>query len=72
MKRDKSIAWHRADPSSLDLKGTKAAIVREQFVNGRPLERLVNRDAFALRKEIGENRAKAMAALRAQQGGRQA
>ncbi len=44
-------------------------LVREQFVNGRPLERLVNRDAFALKKEIEENRAKAMAALRAQQGG---
>jgi hypothetical protein len=39
-------------------------------VNGRPLERLVNRDAFALKKEIEENRTKAMAAMRAQQGGR--
>ena len=45
-------------------------LVREQFVNGRPLERLVNRDAFALKKEIEENRTKAMAAMRAQQGGR--
>ena len=45
-------------------------LVREQVVNGRPLERLVNRDAFALKKEIEENRAKAMAALRAQQAGR--
>ncbi len=45
-------------------------LVREHFSNGRPLERLVNRDAFALKKEIEENRAKAMAALRAQQGGR--
>jgi hypothetical protein len=45
-------------------------LVREQFANGRPLERLVNRDVTALRKEIEENRAKAMAALRAAQGGR--
>ncbi len=45
-------------------------LVREQFSNGRPLERLVNRDAAALKKEIEENRAKAMAALRAAQGSR--
>ncbi len=42
-------------------------LVREHFVHGRPLERLANRDAVALKKEISENRAKAMAALRAQQ-----
>jgi (2Fe-2S) ferredoxin len=47
-------------------------LVREHFSNGRPLERLVNRDAPALKKEIEENRAKAMAALRAQQGGQKA
>jgi len=44
-------------------------VVREHFKNGRPLERLVNRDAIALKKEIEENRAKAMAAMRALQGG---
>ncbi len=42
-----------------------AELVREHFVNGRPLERLVQRDATALKKEIEENRAKAMAALKA-------
>lgn len=45
-------------------------LVREQFQNGRPVERLVNRDAVALKKEIEENRAKAIAAMRAQQGGK--
>jgi len=44
-------------------------LVREHFGRGRPLERLANRDAAALKKEIAENRAKAMAALRAAQGG---
>ncbi len=44
-------------------------IVREHFRNGRPVERLANRDVVALKKEIEENRAKAMAALRAAQGG---
>ncbi|HUL59435.1 MAG TPA: (2Fe-2S) ferredoxin domain-containing protein [Anaeromyxobacteraceae bacterium] len=44
-------------------------IVREHFRHGRPVERLANRDAVALKKEIVENRAKAMAALRAAQGG---
>ncbi len=44
-------------------------LVREHFKHHRPLERLVNRDAVALKKEIEENRAKAMAALRAAQGG---
>lgn len=44
-------------------------LVREHFQNGRPLERLVNRDAIALKKEIEENRAKAMAAMRAAHGG---
>ena len=42
-----------------------AELVREHFVNGRPLERLAQRDATALKKEIEENRAKAMAALKA-------
>lgn len=44
-------------------------LVREHFENGRALERLVNRDAAALKKEIQDNRAKAMAAMRAAQGG---
>ena len=42
-------------------------IVREHFQNGRVVERLANRDPVALKKEIAENRAKAMAALAAQQ-----
>jgi (2Fe-2S) ferredoxin len=42
-------------------------IVREHFKGGRPVQRLANRDAVALKKEILENRAKAMAALRAAQ-----
>ncbi len=42
-------------------------LVQEHFVSGRVLERLANRDAAALKKEITENRAKAMAALKAQQ-----
>jgi NADP-reducing hydrogenase subunit HndC len=41
-------------------------LVREHFQNGRPLERLVQEDAVALKAEIGENRRKAMAALAAQ------
>ena len=45
-------------------------LVREHFRNGRPVERLGNRDAAALKTEIEENRAKAMAALRAAQQGR--
>ncbi len=42
-------------------------LVREHFQNGRPLERLAQRDAVALKAEIAENRRKAMAALAAQQ-----
>ena len=45
-------------------------LVREHFKNGQALERLVNRDVAALRKEIEENRAKAIAAMRAKQGGK--
>jgi (2Fe-2S) ferredoxin len=41
-------------------------LVHEHFQNGRPLGRLVNRDLIALKKEITENRAKALAALKAQ------
>ncbi len=42
-------------------------IVREHFLGGRVVERLANRDPVVLEKEIAENRAKAMAALAAQQ-----
>jgi (2Fe-2S) ferredoxin len=45
-------------------------LVHEHFQNGRPLGRLVNRDVIALKKEITENRAKALAALKAQQEAR--
>ncbi|HET7754522.1 MAG TPA: (2Fe-2S) ferredoxin domain-containing protein [Anaeromyxobacteraceae bacterium] len=40
-------------------------IVREHFKNDRPVARLMNTDAAALKREISENRAKAMAALAA-------
>ncbi len=43
-------------------------IVRDHFKNGRPVERLVNRDPVALKKEIETNRAKAMAAMAALRG----
>jgi NADP-reducing hydrogenase subunit HndC len=42
-------------------------LVREHFQNGRPLERLAQRNETALKAEIVENRRKAMAALAAQQ-----
>ncbi len=42
-------------------------IVREHFKKGKVVERLANRDAIALKKEIEENRAKAMAAMAAAQ-----
>ncbi len=42
-------------------------IVREHFGKGKVVERLANRDAVALKKEIEENRAKAMAAMAAAQ-----
>jgi (2Fe-2S) ferredoxin/ubiquinone/menaquinone biosynthesis C-methylase UbiE len=40
-------------------------LVESHFVQGRPLDRLVNRDEAALRAEIQSNRAKFMAAQRA-------
>ncbi len=40
-------------------------IVTEHFQGGRPVERLVNRDVDALRREIAENRGRMMAAMRA-------
>ncbi len=42
-------------------------LVREHFKKGKVVERLANRDPVALKKEIEENRAKAMAALKAAQ-----
>ncbi len=42
-------------------------LVREHFKNGRPVSRLLAGDEAALKREIGENRAKAMAAMAAQQ-----
>ncbi len=42
-------------------------LVREHFGKGKVVERLANRDAVALKKEIEENRAKAMAAMAAAQ-----
>ncbi|MEJ2368106.1 MAG: (2Fe-2S) ferredoxin domain-containing protein [Acidobacteriota bacterium] len=41
-------------------------LVREHFVNGRPLERLLNKDAAALKSEIQENRQRYLAFLKAQ------
>lgn len=39
MKRDKSIAWRRVDPSSLDLAGTKVAVVGGTGGLGRAISR---------------------------------
>ena len=44
-------------------------IVREHFMNNRPVERLVNKDASALKSEILENKRKYLAALKAAQTG---
>jgi len=44
-------------------------LVREHFQNGRPLARLLAGDEAALKREISENRAKAMAARAAQAKG---
>ncbi len=46
-------------------------IVRDHFRGGRPVARLVQRDPVALKKEIEENRAKAMAAMAAAQAAAQ-
>jgi (2Fe-2S) ferredoxin len=40
-------------------------IVAEHFVNGRPVERLMNQDAGAVKTEITENRNRMLAALKA-------
>ena len=44
-------------------------IVREHFMNNRPVERLVNRDASALKSKILEYKRKYLAALKAAQAG---
>ena len=41
MTRDSSIAWHRVDPSSLDLKGWKVAVVGGTGGLGRTISRLL-------------------------------
>jgi NAD(P)-dependent dehydrogenase (short-subunit alcohol dehydrogenase family) len=41
MKRDKNIAWHRADASSLDVRGTKAAVVGGTGGLGRAISRVL-------------------------------
>ncbi len=41
-------------------------IVSEHFIHGRPVSRLANTDAAALRSEILENRRKALAAMKPQ------
>jgi (2Fe-2S) ferredoxin len=46
-------------------------IVREHFMNDRPVERLVNKDASALKSEILENKRKYLAAMKAAQSGGQ-
>jgi len=56
-------------PEGVWYAGVQAAdvpeLVREHFLNGRPLARLANPDAGALKGEILENRAKALAAMKA-------
>jgi len=42
-------------------------IVREHFKNGRPVERLLNRDVAAVKREITENRSRMVAALKARE-----
>ena len=46
-------------------------LVREHFVNGRPVSRLVNTDPVALKAEILENRRKAIAARQARAAAQQ-
>jgi 3-hydroxy-5-methyl-1-naphthoate 3-O-methyltransferase len=45
--------------------GDVAEIVAEHFQNGRPVERLMNTDAAAVKREITDNRARMMAGLKA-------
>ncbi len=44
-----------------------AEIVREHFMNNRPVARLMNKDASALKSEILENKRKFVAAMKAAQ-----
>jgi (2Fe-2S) ferredoxin len=57
-------------PEGTWYSGVQAAdvpeIVKEHFVNGRPVSRLANQDAAALKAEILENKRKALAAMAAQ------
>jgi (2Fe-2S) ferredoxin len=46
-------------------------IVREHFVHGRPVARLVNTDPVALKAEILENKRKALAAMKARTAAQQ-
>ena len=48
-------------------KGDVPEIVREHFMNNRPVERLMNKDAAALKNEILENKRKYLAAMKAAQ-----
>jgi NAD(P)-dependent dehydrogenase (short-subunit alcohol dehydrogenase family) len=49
MKRDKSVTWRRVDPQSLDLKGTKVAVVGGTGGIGRAISRfLASRRAHVL------------------------
>ena len=41
MKRDKSVTWHRVDPSSLDVKGWTVAVVGGTGGLGRAISRLL-------------------------------
>ncbi len=49
------------------LKTDVAEIVREHFQNNRPVQRLMNKDAMALKSEILENKRKFLAAMKAAQ-----
>jgi len=57
-------------PDGIWYSGVTAAdvpeLVAEQFVNDRPLERLLNRDEPALKEEINTNRNRYLAAMKAQ------
>ena len=58
-------------PDGIWYSGVGAAdvpeIVREHFQNGRPVERLLNRDGAAVKREITENRSRMVAALKARE-----
>lgn len=62
-------------PEGVWYSGVQAAdvpeLVREHFVKGQPVTRLVNADPIALRAEILENKRKAMAAMKARAAAQQ-